>query len=83
MATYWEQIIKINDWQQKESMKLLSKNYLEQYQIKSCNTRICFKANTNDTRESPAIKICSFLIEEGAKLSIHDPKVSKNKIEMI
>ena len=39
-----------------------------------------FKANTNDTRESAAIKICKDLIEEGAILSIHDPKVDEGQI---
>ncbi len=28
-----------------------------------------FKANTNDTRESPAIRICRDLLEEGAVLA--------------
>ena len=40
-----------------------------------------FKANTNDTRESPAIKICKGLLEEGCKLNIYDPKVNKGQIE--
>mgnify|MGYP003324089047 CR=1 FL=1 len=40
-----------------------------------------FKANTNDTRESPAIQICKDLIEEGADLRIYDPKVNKFQIE--
>ena len=40
-----------------------------------------FKANTNDTRESAAIKICKDLIEEGAELIIHDPKVHPKQIE--
>ena len=39
-----------------------------------------FKANTNDTRESPAIKITKDLLEEGAKLAIYDPKVTKTQI---
>ena len=34
-----------------------------------------FKADTNDTRESPAIRICKVLLEEGAQLAIYDPKV--------
>ena len=42
--------------------------------------RICFKANTNDTRESAAINICKDLLEEGAVLFIHDPKVEKIQI---
>jgi UDPglucose 6-dehydrogenase len=39
-----------------------------------------FKANTNDTREAPAIRIARDLLEEGAQLSIHDPKVAEAQI---
>ena len=39
-----------------------------------------FKANTNDTRESPAIYICKKLIEEGAILNIYDPKVNSQQM---
>ena len=40
-----------------------------------------FKANTNDTRESAAITICKNLLNEGANLVIHDPKVTATQIE--
>ena len=40
-----------------------------------------FKANTNDTRESPAINIGNYLLKEGARLSIHDPKVNYEQIK--
>ena len=39
-----------------------------------------FKADTNDTREAPAIRICCDLLEEGAQLAIHDPKVTAQQI---
>jgi UDPglucose 6-dehydrogenase len=39
-----------------------------------------FKGDTNDTRESPAIRICLDLIEEGAHLAIYDPKVASAQI---
>ena len=39
-----------------------------------------FKADTNDTREAPAIRICRDLIEEGAELAIVDPKVDHAQI---
>ena len=39
-----------------------------------------FKANTNDTRQSAAIDISKNLLEEGANLIIHDPKVSEDQI---
>ena len=40
-----------------------------------------FKANTNDTRKSAAITICKNLLNEGANLVIHDPKVNAFQIE--
>jgi UDPglucose 6-dehydrogenase len=39
-----------------------------------------FKADTNDTREAPAIRIALDLLEEGAQLAIHDPKVEQAQI---
>ena len=38
------------------------------------------RKNTNDTRESPSIKICKELLNEGANLLIYDPKVSPSQI---
>ena len=40
-----------------------------------------FKANTNDTRESPSKYVCQKLLEEGSKLAIYDPKVSAEQIK--
>ena len=39
-----------------------------------------FKADTNDTREAPAIRICQDLLEEGAQLAIYDPKVLEGQM---
>ena len=39
-----------------------------------------FKANTNDTRESPTITISKNLLKEGAILNFYDPKVNENRI---
>ena len=39
-----------------------------------------FKANTNDTRESPSIFISKDLLQEGAQLTIFDPKVNEKQI---
>jgi UDPglucose 6-dehydrogenase len=41
-----------------------------------------FKADTNDTRETPAIRICADLLEEGAQLAIFDPKVSMQQMTL-
>jgi len=39
-----------------------------------------FKANTNDSRESPAIYVAQKLFKAGAILEIYDPMVSKESI---
>ena len=38
--------------------------------------------NTGDTRESPAIYISKHILDEGATLSIYDPKVSPSQIKL-
>lgn len=35
---------------------------------------LAFKAGTDDTRESPSLKIVDLLLREGASLRVHDPK---------
>src|SRR5688572_27776682 len=37
-----------------------------------------FKANTNDTRESPALEVCRALLEEHAEVVITDPHAMDN-----
>ena len=54
---------------------------MEQFQEKISIFGFSFKANTNDTRESAAITICKDLLEEGAFISINDPKVTEKQIE--
>ena len=39
-----------------------------------------FKANTNDTRNSPSIEICRKLLKEGCCLIINDPKVREKEV---
>jgi len=41
-----------------------------------------FKKDTGDTRESSAIEVCARLLEEGAFLRIHDPKVTLEQVKM-
>ncbi len=81
VAEYWEKVIQINSWQQKRISKIIVEKLFGTLTNKKIGILgFSFKANTNDTRESPAIKICLDLIEEGANISIYDPKVSSNQI---
>lgn len=82
VSKFWEEVIHINNWHQHRVSKLVVKKLFGTVAGKKISILgFAFKANTNDTRESAAIQICKDLIEEGAFLSIHDPKVNKSQIE--
>ena len=81
VANYWQSVLEINNWQKSRISKIIV-NYLFG-NVSGKNISIlgfAFKANTNDTRQSPCISICRDLIEEGANLFIYDPKVENDKI---
>ena len=83
VAKFWEEVVNINNWHQKRIAKIVvQKLFGTISQKKIIILGFAFKANTNDTRESAAIKICKDLIEEGAELVIHDPKVNPLQIEI-
>ena len=83
VAKFWEEVVNINSWHQKRIAKIVvQKLFGTISQKKIVILGFAFKANTNDTRESAAIRICKDLIEEGAELVIHDPKVNPLQIEI-
>ena len=81
VGDFWESVIKINSWQQSRIYKtIVEKLYGNLVNKKISILGFAFKANTNDTRESPAITICENLIKEGCNLAVNDPKVDKDEI---
>ena len=82
VAAYWRVVIDLNTWQQKRiSNKIVEKLFGTISGKKIAIFGFSFKANTNDTRESPAINICKDLMEEGAELQIYDPRVNSEQIQ--
>ena len=82
VANFWESVVNLNNWHQNRISKLVVKKLFGTVTGKKIVVLgFAFKGNTNDTRESAAIQICKDLIDEGAELWIHDPKVSKLQIE--
>ena len=81
-ANYWQSVLDINNWQKSRISKIVV-NYLfgNISGKKIAILGFAFKANTNDTRQSPCIDICNDLLDEGAHLSIYDPKVENYKIK--
>ena len=82
VANFWESVVDLNYWHQKRISRLIVEKLFGTISDKKIAVLgFSFKANTNDTRESAAIQICKDLLEEGAILTIFDPKVFKNQIK--
>ncbi len=78
-AEYWSQVIRMNDHQQERIVSRLFKamfNTLANKKIALFG--FAFKADTGDTRETPAGSVARMLHEEHARLSITDPKALAN-----
>lgn len=81
VADYWEQVIIMNDHQ---------KNRFADQIIKSLYNTVngkkivfygwAFKKDTNDSRESAAIYVADYLLNEEAEIVVYDPKVSEEQI---
>ena len=81
VGSYWKKVLELNDWHQNRISKIIiSKLFGNLFNKKLAILGFAFKADTNDTRESPAISICKDLLLEGAFLSIYDPKVEIKQI---
>lgn len=79
VAAYWEQVVKINEYQATRFVsKILNNMFNSVASKKIAIFGFAFKADTGDTRESPAITVSKMLLEERATLAIHDPEALKN-----
>jgi len=84
VADYWQAVVSINEYQKERFvLNILSAMFNTLTGKKICLFGFAFKANTGDTRESPAIFIAQKLIEEKAELVITDPEALNNaKIDL-
>jgi UDPglucose 6-dehydrogenase len=79
VANYWESVVKINEYQQERFItNILGSMFNTLAGKKICILGFAFKADTGDTRESPAICITRRLLTEHAEVIISDPKALKN-----
>ena len=76
VATYWEQVILMNDHQKRRFAKnIISTLYNTVAGKKIAFLGWAFKKDTNDTRESAAIYVADDLLNEQAVIAVYDPKV--------
>jgi UDPglucose 6-dehydrogenase len=79
VAKYWEQVVAMNEYQEAR----FAANMVTSMFNTVAGKRIAlfgaaFKANTDDTRESPALEVCRALLEEQANIVITDPYAMDN-----
>lgn len=79
VADYWHGVIKINEYQKGRFVRTIVTSMFNTVVDKKIAVfGFAFKADTGDTRESPAIDVCRQLHEERAQLVISDPEALPN-----
>lgn len=81
VADYWEQVIIMNDHQKKRfAANMVKTMYNTVAGKKIALLGWAFKKDTNDTRESAAIYVADYLLNEQAEIVVYDPKVREEQI---
>jgi len=82
VADYWHQVIKINNFQKNRFAKKIFDSLEGKLEGKKISILgWAFKANTNDSRESAAIKVSESLLVKGGYLKIYDPMIGEDQIK--
>ena len=75
VAAYWESVVKINEWQTHRVVDRMLETMFNTIASKKIAVfGFAFKANTGDTRESPANLVVRDLLAEHAQPVVTDPK---------
>ncbi|WP_029033407.1 nucleotide sugar dehydrogenase [Salinimicrobium terrae] len=81
VADYWEQVIIMNDHQKRRfAANMVQTMFNTVAGKKIAILGWAFKKDTNDTRESAAIYVADYLLNEQAEIEVYDPKVTEEQI---
>jgi UDPglucose 6-dehydrogenase len=81
VADYWEQVIIMNDHQKRRfATNIVKTLYNTVSGKKIALLGWAFKKDTNDTRESAAIYVADYLLNEQAEIVVYDPKVKGEQV---
>lgn len=81
VADYWEQVISMNDYQKRRfAENIVNRLFNTVSGKKIAIMGWAFKKDTNDTRESAAIYVADYLLNEQAELWVYDPKVKAERV---
>eukprot|EP00762_Andalucia_godoyi_P004454 ANDGO_08160.mRNA.1 UDP-glucose 6-dehydrogenase len=81
VAAYWRAVVDMNDFSRLRFVKNVVHKLFGTVSGKKISILgFAFKKDTGDTRESSAISVCKFLLEERAVLEVFDPKVTQSRM---
>ncbi|VDN23590.1 unnamed protein product [Gongylonema pulchrum] len=81
VADYWLQVVEINKWQRRRfADKIVSEMFDTVSDKRIAVFGFAFKKNTADTRESSAIHIVKYLLDESAEVVVYDPRVPESQM---
>ena len=81
VADYWEQVIIMNNHQKRRFAQHIVKTLYNTVSGKKISLLgWAFKKDTNDTRESAAIYVSDYLLNEQAQIHVFDPKVNPEQV---
>jgi UDPglucose 6-dehydrogenase len=79
VARYWESVVTMNEYQEHRFVRAMIRAMFNTIVGKRIALfGFAFKANTSDTRESPAIYVARKLLEERATVIVTDPQALEN-----
>jgi UDPglucose 6-dehydrogenase len=82
VARYWEAVVRMNEWQETRFVRRMLASMFNTVAGKRIALfGFAFKADTGDTRESPACEVAKLLAAEQAHVVITDPKALGNARE--
>jgi UDPglucose 6-dehydrogenase len=79
VARYWEQVVAMNEYQEARfAANMVTSMFNTVAGKRIALFGMAFKANTDDTRESPALEVCRALLAEQADIVVTDPYALDN-----
>jgi len=79
VADYWEAVVRMNEWQEARFVRNMLATMFNTVAGKRITLfGFAFKADTGDTRESPASAVARGLVDERAHVVVTDPKALPN-----
>jgi UDPglucose 6-dehydrogenase len=85
VADYWQQVVQMNEYQKDSFVsKMVAAMFNTVAGKRIALLGAAFKADTSDTRNSPALAVCRALLEERAQVVVTDPRALESaRIDMV